>query len=86
MALREHGGAVDGNILRITGIIDNICGHPFRYVEVKFRLYDKSNFVIGTAWTNQAGLDTGDAWKFSASTFIKNARGVNYKLESIEGR
>ncbi|MGA7291936.1 MAG: FxLYD domain-containing protein [Terriglobales bacterium] len=51
----------------ITGTIKNDCGRDFSYVQVTFKLFDRSDNVVGTALANQANLKNGETWKFEAT-------------------
>jgi hypothetical protein len=62
----RNRGEVDEFGTTVTGTVRNNCGKDFSYVQVTFKLFDRSGNVVGTALANQNDLKAGETWKFKA--------------------
>jgi hypothetical protein len=68
-------------IAGIMGTVGNSCGRPFSYVQVTYKLFDKTGNVVGTAMANQSNLGDGETWKFDAVGLCDSA--THYKLDEV---
>lgn len=73
-------GKVGGGI---TGTVVNRRPETLKYVQIQFRLYDKSGSQIGTALANTNGLESGGKWNFKATTFGKEF--ATFKFYELKG-
>jgi hypothetical protein len=73
-------GDGDENSIKITGSLKNNCGRNFRYIQIRYKLFDRSGAVVGTAFTNLASLANGEIWKFQAHAFV---HATNFRLDDI---
>ncbi len=67
---------------KITGVIYNASRTDYSYLQVSFALYNENDMKIGNAWTNIAGLKSGESWKFEATYLGKCSK---YKLDELTG-
>lgn len=77
----QASASYNGRTTTVTGTIVNRCGDQnFRYVAVTYTLLDAEGAVVGTAYTNIAGLRAGETWKFRALGFVS---APTYRLQGI---
>lgn len=78
IAISGERGTGDDTIT-ITGTATNNCGRAFRYVELRYRTFDRAGATVDTAMSNIGGLQPGETWKFSAWA----RRGDSFKIDSV---
>lgn len=67
--------------ITIGGKIKNVSGATYRYVSVRYNLYDAQGNRIGDAMTNVLGLGAGESWRFSATSMQTGAK--QYSLGDV---
>lgn len=81
LSVSQASASYNGRTTTVSGTIINRCGDKnFRYVAVTYTLLDASGAVVGTAYTNLAGLMAGETWKFRALGFVS---APTYQLQGI---
>jgi hypothetical protein len=79
LILSDHAATAGGYIV---GRVVNRCGTSYRYVEIEFKLLDKSGAVVGTAMSNVTALGGQETWSFKAPALREFSR---YELVHLKG-
>jgi hypothetical protein len=79
----KYEGYMEGSTLYVEGKVRNNTERNYRYVEIRFDVYNEANEKCGTAWTNESGLAPHETWAFKAVSTAE--RPTNYKLASVSG-
>ena len=67
----------------ITGSAKNTTSRTMSYVSITFTLYDSAGNVVGTAIANQAGLNAGKTWVYSATGISATSRPVSCESTDV---
>lgn len=67
----------------ITGSAKNTTSRTMSYVSITFTLYDSAGNVVGTAIANQAGLNAGKTWLYSATGISTTSRPVSCESTDV---
>ena len=67
----------------ITGSAKNTTSRTMSYVSITFTLYDSAGNVVGTAIANQAGLNAGKTWVYSATGISTTSRPVSCESTDV---
>lgn len=67
----------------ITGSAKNTTSRTMSYVSITFTLYDSAGNVVGTAIANQAGLNAGKTWIYSATGISTTSRPVSCESTDV---
>ena len=67
----------------ITGSAKNTTNRTMSYVSITFTLYDSAGNVVGTAIANQAGLNAGRTWVYSATGISTTLRPVSCESTDV---
>lgn|ERR1019366_8487518 len=78
----KHIDLTDG-VIAIVGKVRNNSDKTYRYVSIRFSLYDKSGAQVGTALAGISGLNALGTWKFRAVVAEKDA--ANFELQKLSG-
>lgn len=67
----------------ITGSAKNTTSRTMSYASITFTLYDSAGNVVGTAIANQAGLNAGKTWVYSATGISTTSRPVSWESTDV---
>jgi len=67
----------------IEGVVRNISGRSFNYVQITFTLFDGSGNQVGSAHAQINNLGNGNTWRFNAPYFESNVR--RFEFAGITG-
>ena len=67
----------------ITGSAKNTTNRTMSYVSITFTLYDSAGNVVGTAIANQAGLNAGRTWVYSATGISSTSQPVSWESTDV---